>query len=69
MAEEANAQLSADATKPIEEPTRPAEAPAELVVAEAKPGEGGVVATSGVTEGKCPSRSIWCMYIANANAN
>jgi hypothetical protein len=69
MAEEASAHVSADATKPIEEPTRPAEATAEPVVAEAKPGEGRVVATSGVTEGKCPSRSICCMYIANANAN
>lgn len=55
MAEEANAQVSADATKTVDESTRPAEAIAEPVVAEAKPGEGGVVATSGVTEGKCPS--------------
>lgn len=33
-------------------PTRPADVPAEPVVAEPKPAEDGVVATEGVTEGK-----------------
>ncbi|KAF2850735.1 hypothetical protein T440DRAFT_83498 [Plenodomus tracheiphilus IPT5] len=50
MAEEASAAVSADATKTVDEPTRAEGAVAEPAVAEAKPAEGGVVATSGVTE-------------------
>ncbi|KAL6704723.1 hypothetical protein ACN47E_007644 [Coniothyrium glycines] len=50
MADEANVPVVADATKDIEEATRLAEADATPVVAETKLAEGGVAATSGVTE-------------------
>ncbi|CBX95630.1 hypothetical protein IAQ61_004455 [Plenodomus lingam] len=50
MAEEVSAPVSADATKTLEETTRSEGAIAEPAVAEARPDEGGVVATSGVTE-------------------
>jgi hypothetical protein len=51
MAEEANPPVSADTTNNVEEPTRSTDAVAEPAVAEAKPAEDGVVATSGVAEG------------------
>jgi hypothetical protein len=52
MADETNAPAVADATKSIEEPAPSTDAIAEPAVAEAKPAEGGIVATSGVAEGK-----------------
>jgi hypothetical protein len=52
MADETNAPAAADVTASIEEPTVPAEAVAEPAVAEAKPDEGGIVATEGVAEGE-----------------
>jgi hypothetical protein len=53
MADESNAPAAADATQQVEEPTRPADDIAQPAVAEAKPAEGGIIATSGVAEGKC----------------
>ncbi|CAN9113994.1 unnamed protein product [Alternaria alternata] len=50
MAEEANPPVSADTTNTVDEPTRSTDAVAEPAVAEAKPAEDGVVATSGVAE-------------------
>ncbi|KAG9188260.1 hypothetical protein G6011_02183 [Alternaria panax] len=50
MAEEANPPVSPDTTNTVDEPTRPTNAVAEPAIAEAKPAEGGVVATSGVVE-------------------
>jgi hypothetical protein len=50
MAEEANVPASVDATSPVEEPTRSPDAVAEPAVAEAKPAEDGVIATSEVAE-------------------
>lgn len=47
MADEVKPLVAADAAKAIEEPTRPADAAAETGVAEAKPADGGDVATSG----------------------
>jgi hypothetical protein len=63
MADEANAPVSVDATGTVDMPTRPADAVAEPAVAEAKPAEGGTVATEGVAEGECHSASlymVWC---------
>ena len=51
MADESSAPVVADAPKPVEEPTPSTDAIAEPAVAEAKPAEDGVVATSGVAEG------------------
>ena len=51
MAEEANPPVPADTAIKVEEPTRSTDAAAEPAVAEAKPAEDGVVATSGVAEG------------------
>jgi hypothetical protein len=51
MAEEANPTVSADTTNSVEKPTRSTDAIAEPAVAEAKPAEDGVIATSGVAEG------------------
>lgn len=50
MAEEVNPPVSADTKQTTEEATRPADAVAEPAVAEAKPAEDGVIATSGVAE-------------------
>ncbi|CAO2656959.1 Nn.00g057620.m01.CDS01 [Neocucurbitaria sp. VM-36] len=50
MADQVTAPVHADAAKVVEEPTRSTEAIAEPAVAEAKPAEGGIVATSGVAE-------------------
>lgn len=47
MAEEAKAPVAVDPPKVAEELTRPAEAPAGSVVAEAKPTEAGDVANAG----------------------
>jgi hypothetical protein len=58
MAEEANVPASVDATSPVEEPTRSPDAVAEPAVAEAKPAEDGVIATSEVAEGKRPQAVI-----------
>lgn len=60
MAEEASAPVSVDAAKTIEEPTRATDAVAEPAVAEAKPAEDGVVATSGVAQGTYTLRQIFC---------
>lgn len=51
MADEANPPVSADTTNTAELPTRSSDAVAEPAVAEAKPAEDGVIATSGVAEG------------------
>jgi hypothetical protein len=53
----ADAPAVADVTTSVEEATRPAEPVAVPAVAEAKPEEDGVIATSGVAEGKCPYAS------------
>ncbi|KAF1832923.1 hypothetical protein BDW02DRAFT_580802 [Decorospora gaudefroyi] len=50
MAEEVKSPVSADTTNAAEETTRSSDAVAEPVVAEAKPAEDGVVATSGVDQ-------------------
>ncbi|OAL07547.1 hypothetical protein IQ06DRAFT_12271 [Phaeosphaeriaceae sp. SRC1lsM3a] len=50
MADESGAPVVADAPKPVEEPTTSTDAVAEPAVAEAKPAEDGVIATSGVAE-------------------
>ncbi|KAJ4372414.1 hypothetical protein N0V83_004188 [Neocucurbitaria cava] len=50
MADEATAPVHTDAAKAVEEPTRSTEAIAEPAVAEAKPAEDGIIATSGVAE-------------------
>ncbi|KAI4631519.1 uncharacterized protein J4E87_002224 [Alternaria ethzedia] len=50
MADEANPPVSADTTNTAELPTRSSDAVAEPAVAEAKPAEDGVIATSGVAE-------------------
>jgi hypothetical protein len=47
--------MSMDTTSTVDMPTRPADAVAEPAVAEAKPAEGGIVATEGVAEGECHS--------------
>lgn len=47
MAEEVKAPVVADATKATEEPTRSTEAPSDNAVVEAKPADGGDMATSG----------------------
>jgi hypothetical protein len=51
MADETIAPAVADTTTSVEEPTRPTDAIAEPAVAEAKPDEGGIIATEGVAEG------------------
>ena len=51
MADEVNPPASADAINTTELPTRSTDAVAEPAVAEAKPAEDGVIATSGVAEG------------------
>jgi hypothetical protein len=51
MAEEANPPVTTDTTNKVDESTRSIAAVAEPAVAEAKPAEDGVVATSGVAEG------------------
>jgi hypothetical protein len=53
MADEANPPVSADTANSTELPTRSTDAVAEPAVAEAKPAEDGVVATSGIAEGNC----------------
>lgn len=53
MADESNAPAVADATKSVDEPAPAAEPVAQPVVAEAKPAEGGPVATESVAEGEC----------------
>ncbi|KAF1840507.1 uncharacterized protein K460DRAFT_296672 [Cucurbitaria berberidis CBS 394.84] len=50
MADEATAPVSGDATKVAQETARSTDAIAEPAVAEAKPAEGGTVATTGVAE-------------------
>ncbi|KAF2830996.1 hypothetical protein CC86DRAFT_442879 [Ophiobolus disseminans] len=50
MADESNSPAVADTTKPVEEPTRSEDAVAQPAVAEAKPTEGGIIATEGVAE-------------------
>lgn len=52
MADESGAPVVADVPKPVEETTPSTDAIAEPAVAEAKPAEDGIVATSGVAEGK-----------------
>ena len=52
MADTSNASVSGDAAKVVEEPTRPANAPARSIVVEAKPINGdGVVATGDAAQG------------------
>jgi hypothetical protein len=68
MAEETNAPVVADASKPTEEPTPSTDAIAEPAVAEAKPGEDGVIATEGVAEGKYLATTS-CTKEANAVIN
>ncbi len=53
MAEEAAAPAVVNATSGAEEQNKSTDAVAQPAVAEPKPAEGGVVATSGVAEGKC----------------
>jgi hypothetical protein len=52
MADETIAPAVADIAESVEEPTPSADAVAQPAVAEAKPAEDGIVATSGVAEGK-----------------
>lgn len=59
MADEVTAPANTAAAIPVEETTGAADAVAQPVVAEAKPAEGGVVATSGVAEGNCTLRAHW----------
>lgn len=59
MADQVTAPVHADTAKSVEEPTRSTDAIAEPAVAEAKPAEGGIVATSGVAEGKFS----WCANV------
>lgn len=54
MAEEAKSPVPVDATNNTEEATRSTDGVAQPAVAEAKPTDDGVVATSGVAEGKRP---------------
>jgi hypothetical protein len=60
MADEVTPPVSADASNTTEVATRSKDAVAEPAVAEAKSAEDGVVATSGVAEGKCPV-SVLCL--------
>jgi hypothetical protein len=52
MADETTAPAVADVTESVEKPTPSTDAVAQPAVAEAKPAEDGIVATSGVAEGK-----------------
>lgn len=54
MAEEAKSPVPVDATNITGEATRSTDAVAQPAVAEANPADDGVVATSGVAEGKRP---------------
>jgi hypothetical protein len=56
MADVVDAPAPAATTNNVEEPTQSTDVVAEPAVAEAKPAEGGVVATSGVAEGRFRSR-------------
>jgi hypothetical protein len=65
MADETIASAVANVTESVEEPTPSTDAIAQPAVAEASPAEDGVVATSGVAEGK-PYFARSCMDKANA---
>jgi hypothetical protein len=65
MADESNAPTVTDVTKAVEESTLSVKPVAAPAVAEAKPAEGGVIATEGVAEGKCYRAQI-CRRGSNA---